>query len=187
MFKKVIISCPYNMEVNMNIVKELEIILEEAKSSGEYFEQSVSISMMRMDRKLNKIIENFVNLSKEQMDVVGNAISNEIAWLLLNFATNMVTYSLRGSEQRYFSNGLMSLRMIFNTLDQREIILVMALFYDASKRNKLSFKMALELNDEFSDFVLGFLNRREEDKTLESMGYTLSRDQNNHLIYKRMW
>ncbi len=171
----------------MNIIKEIEITLDEAKNSGEYWEKNIPSSMMRMDIELNKIIENYVTLSKEEKKIVYNDISTDIAWSLLCFAMNMATYSLRFSEQRYFTNGLLALGMILSILDQREILLIMPLYYDVSKRNKLSFEKIIAQNDDFTDFVKKFLNRKEEDKTLECMGYILTKDENNNLIYKRTW
>ncbi|ATW25275.1 hypothetical protein [Candidatus Formimonas warabiya] len=175
------------MEDIMNIVKEIEVILEETKISGEYWEKGIPSSIMRMDIELNRVIENYANLSKEDKKLVGNDISTDIAWSLLYFAINMATYSLRFSEQRYFTNGLFALGMILRVLDQREILLVMPLFYDVSKKNKLSFQKILDQNNDFADFVNKFLSRREEDKTLECMGYILTKDENNNPLYKRTW
>ena len=144
------------MEKVMSVIKKIENILEEAKASGQYWEKDVPIAMMKMDIELNKIIENYIILSKEEQKMVGNDISVEIAWLLLNFSTNMATYSLRLSEQRYFTNGLWALGMVLNILDQREVLIVMPLYYDVSKQNKWSFEKILKENNKFSNFVKNF-------------------------------
>lgn len=171
----------------MNILKELEITLKEAKDSGEYCEKGVPASMMKMDIALNRIIGDYILLSKEEKKLVCNGISTNIAWLLLCFAINMATYSLRFSEQKYFSSGLTALGMVLGILDQREIILIMPLYYDVHKRKGLSFEEILKQNDEFATFVRNFLSRNEEDKTLECMGYILTTDENNNPIYQRTW
>lgn len=119
--------------------------------------------------------------------MICNGISTDIAWLLLCFAINMATYSLRLSEQKYFSNGLIALGMVLGNLDRREIMVVMPLYYNVSKQKKLSFEKVLNLNDEFAALVKNFLSRNEEDKTLESMGYILVKDENSNLIYQRTW
>lgn len=171
----------------MQSLKELEDILVEAKKSGEYWEVKIPISMMKMDVELNRIIDKYDILSIEEKKLIRNGISTDIAWLLLGFAINMATYTLRLSEQKYFSNGLIALGMVLGILDQREIILIMSLYYDVSKRNKMSFDKIISQNDEFATFVKNYLNRNEEDKTLESTGYILTKDENNNLIYKRTW
>lgn len=171
----------------MNILKELEITLKEAKDSGEYWEKGAPSSMMKMDIELNRIIVEYNLLSNEEKKSVCKGISTDIAWLLLCFAINMATYSLRFSEQKYFSNGLTALGMVLGILDQREIILIMPLYYDVHKRERLSFERVLNHNDEFASFVKNFLNRNEEDKTLESMGYILTADENNNPIFQRTW
>lgn len=171
----------------MNILKELEITLKEAKQSGEYWEKGVPSSMMKVDIALNRIVGDYILLSKEERKSVCNGISTDIGWMLLCFSINMATYSHRVSEQKYFTNGLTALGMVLGILDQREIILIMPLYYDVHKRNGLSFEKVLIQNNEFASFIKNFLNRNEEDKTLESMGYILTTDENNNPIYQRTW
>lgn len=171
----------------MHLLKEIETILVEAKNSGEYWEKGVPGSMMKMDIALNRIIGDYILLSKEEKKSVCNGVSTDIAWLLLSFAINMATYSLRFSEQKYFFSGLTALGMVLGILDQREIILILPLYYDVHKRNGLSFEKILNPNDEFATFVRNFLSRSEEDKTLECMGYILAIDENNNPIYQRTW
>lgn len=171
----------------MNILKGLEITLNEAKDSGEYLEKGAPQSMMKMDIEINRIIEDYVLLSKEERKSVCKDISTDIAWMLLYFAVKMATYSLRFSEQKYFSNGLTAISLVFGMLDQRDILLVMPLYYDVHKRNGLSFKNMLTQNDELTTFVSNFLRRNEEDKTLECMGYILTKDDKNNPIYQRTW
>lgn len=171
----------------MQLLKKLEDILFEAKNSGEYWVKAVPNSMMKMDVELNSIIENYVSLSEEEKKLVCIGISTDIAWLLLCFAINMATYSLRLSVQKYFTNGLTALGMVLGILDPREIILIMPLYYDVYKRNGLSFDKVLNQNDEFSLFVNNYLNRNDEDKTLASMGYILTIDEDNNPTYQRTW
>ena len=171
----------------MNILKELKVTLKKAKGSGEYWEKGVPSSMMKMDIELNRIIGEYILLSKEDKKSVCNGVSTDIAWLLLCFAINMATYSLRFSEQKYFSNGLTALSMVLGILDQREIILIMSLYYDVHKRNMLSFEKILNQSEGFATFVKNFLSRNENDKTLECMGYILTIDENNNPVYQRTW
>jgi hypothetical protein len=171
----------------MNILKELESTLKEARNSGEYWGKGVPSSMMKMDIELNRVIGEYILLSNEEKKSVRKGISTDSAWLLLCFATNMATYSLRLSEQKYFSNGLTALSMILGVIDQREILLIMPLYYDACKQKDLSFEKILKQNDEFATFIRSFLSRNEDDKTLECMGYKLVMDENNNPIYQRTW
>jgi len=39
----------------------------------------------------------------------------------------------------------------------------------------------------FSSFHKEFLDRDEDDKTLECMGYVLANDENNNPVYQRTW
>lgn len=171
----------------MNNVKQLYDLLKIIENEDDYCEEYVPESIKETDIKLNKLIENYSILSIEEKNIVRNSLSIKNAWILLCFSINMATYALRLSKERYFINGLTALAMIIGILDIREIILVMPLFYDVSKKNNFSFTKILAQQDSFSDFVKLFLNRREEDKSLECMGYILTRDKNNNLFYKRTW
>ncbi|MDR2157095.1 MAG: hypothetical protein LBO81_04890 [Clostridiales Family XIII bacterium] len=171
----------------MHIISELKLNLKKAKDNGEYWMKDIPGSMLKMDIELNRITAAYVSLSKEDKLSVCNGISIDIAWLLLCFAINMATYSLRSSNQQYFSNGLTALSMVLGVLDQREILLIMPLYYDVHKRRGLSFESVLNCNDAFSKLVRSFLNRDENDKILECMGYTLIIDENNNPTYQRNW
>ena len=140
-----------------------------------------------INKELNRIIDNYSVLSIDDKIIINKNVSPDVAWLLYSFAIMMSTYSLRFSEQQKFTNGLQAMRMIFNVIDQRDILVIMPLYYDVTIRNKLSFKEILVENDDFASFVNKFIGREAEDKTLACMGYLLTTDENNDLIYKRTW
>jgi hypothetical protein len=63
----------------------------------------------------------------------------------------------------------------------------MSLFYDAHNRKNLSFADITRSEDKFKLFTEEFLSREESNKTLESMGYIFTKDENGNPIYKRTW
>lgn len=170
----------------MSYNERIIAIIERSKLNDEYYNGNISSSMSEMDIEINYIIDDFLLNSKESKKSFCNELALESAWLLLNYAMNMAVYSLRSSDQRFFTNGLTALGIVINILDKREILLLMSLYYDVYKKNRLSFKEVLSQKDEFSCFVSSFLKRDEQDKSLESMGFILTKDKDNNPIYIRM-
>lgn len=171
----------------MNVLEEFKIILRNLENSNEYYKKGVPRTMSKVDVELNRIMSGCKLLSEEDIETLRKDISTDIGWLLLSFSENMATYSLRSSKQEFLTNGLLALCLIFDTIDWREIILIMSLFYDVHKRIGLSFKEIIHSEDKFKIFVEEFLSREENNKTLESMGYILTKDESDNLIYQRTW
>lgn len=170
----------------MNILQELDNVLIVAKENGEYFVNYVSIKPLNMDLEINNIIEKYQCLTQEEKLFINNNICISLAWNLLSYSYKMAIYALRLTEKRYFINGLAALNMIYKILDGRELLRVLTLFYDVSKKHKFTFDEILKNNNEFKEFLVNFLNRPEEAKTIECMGFIITKDGNNNLIYKNI-
>lgn len=168
----------------MEILKELEVLLN---FSNIYYKKGVPSIMSVIDVEINTIMNNCKLISKDKVKILQQKITSDIGWLLLSFAENMASYSLRTSKQELFTNGLLALSLIFDTIDWREIILIMTLFYDVHKRIGLSFEGNTYFESRYNLFLEEFLNREESNKTIESMGYILMEDENANLTYQRIW
>lgn len=171
----------------MDIAGEFDRIAKKARDSKDYLAPGVPEIMTKIDVQLNEILEDYMALPKEKKDLAKVRISTDGAWTLLAFAENMATYSLRLSNQKLFSNGLLALDIAKSSLDSREIMVILPLYCDIHKRKGLRFDSILSEGDSFSSFLKEFLDRDEDDKTLESMGYVLANDENNNPVYERTW
>jgi len=171
----------------MSIFDELKLILRDLENDNEYYKKGIPSTMSKVDVELNRIMHECKLISEEEIETLRENISIDIGWLLLSFAENMATYSLRTSKQDFFTNGLFALSLIFDTIDWREIILIMALFYDVHKRTGLSFEEIARPEDKFKVFIEEFLDREEDNKSLEAMGYILTKDEDGNPIYQRTW
>ncbi len=129
----------------------------------------VPILMDEEDEKINKVLDNF-NPDKESENL---KVSIEIAWLLMGFGFNMATYSLRTGNQRYFTNGLNAIEIASQSIDSRDAMRLLPLYWDVFKQKELSFEPIISQNTEFSKTLQKFLNREEADKTLKSMSFML--------------
>jgi len=140
-----------------------------------------------VDKIVNEVLNYYISISQDEQDRIHKLITVEMAWLLLCFGIRMATYSLRLSNQKYFTNGLFAIGMTLGILDRRELLLILPLYYDAQKKNGLSFDEILKQKNEFASMLEDFFKRNEKDKTLECMGYDLKVDENNNPIYLRIW
>jgi len=170
----------------MDIIYKLNMVIEEVKK-GHYGVMNIPLQLTDTDLLIDEIIEMYKNMNKEEKGELKKSISMDTAWQLLCYAIRMATYSLRLLSQKCFTNGLFAMSITLGILDERELLIVMPLYYDVQKKNSLSFDELLKRNDDFSIFLDVFINRKEEDKTLECMGYILENDENNNPIYRRTW
>ena len=170
----------------MDIIAELKYVLEASKNN-QNTDNSIPAQLSDIDEKINEILDYWTNVNQEERGQILKFITVDIAWFLFCFGIKMATYSLRLSNQRYFTNGLLAIGMTLGILDTRDIWVILPLFCDAQKKTGLSFDEILGQNSDFSSELKDFINRDEKDKTLECMGYILDVDENNNPTYKRTW
>lgn len=139
----------------------------------------------KFDEAILECIQEFNNLSPHDKLNQKKDITISVAWLLLSFSERMASLSLRTENQNTFDIGLIALNIIFGKLDFREIIIIFSLYYDVSVRHRYSFDKILGQKDEFSGILSSFLNRKFEDKQIETMGFTVEVNDLKKLTYKR--
>jgi hypothetical protein len=170
----------------MDIREKFIFVLEESRRN-QYGVKDIPVCLSKVDQEINEIIDNYTNIDDCARDTIRAVVTVEVAWLLLCFGVRMATYSLRLSNQRYFTNGLLAIGMAFGVLDGRELLVILPLYCDVEKKTKLSFDDLFKQNDDFSVILKNFINRDEKDKSLECMGYILKIDENNGPTYQRTW
>lgn len=171
------------MDINTRIVNVCEKIM----GNKEYFEKDIPIIMQSEDIEFNEIMEEYIMLSEEARASIQKKISVDNAWILLCFSENMATYSLRLKDQSYYTNGLAALSLIMNILDQREILIILPLYYDVYVKTGMQLTRALGTSEDLKDMVINFFNREDQHKSLKCMGYILEEHGNGDLCYKRKW
>ena len=163
------------------MINEIEVIIKNAKKSGEFYQRVIPEEMFIMDAKFTKLIEKLSEYNNE----IKKHITMDIAWFVLSYSWRMATYVLRSSRQKEFNDGLLGLEFIYDTIDKREIMIVLSLYSDLSKRKNLNFKEIINRKTDFSSFVLKFINRDEGKNSIQCMGVSLVKDERNNLTYKR--
>ena len=167
----------------MSIVAELEEIRKRLRDIG-YWTLTIPSDE---DYEIIKCLSDYQKLSKGQKLAFKNDITYDMAGLLIYFSERMATLSLRSKEQNIFESGLYALDVSSDKRDFREILMILSLYYDVSNRNKLSFDSFINQKEALTESLMTFINRNDKDKTLECMGYILTRDENNNPIYQRTW
>jgi len=143
----------------------------------------IPAQLSEADKIVNETIDYYRNTQQNERDKIHKLITEKIALFLLHFGIRMATYSLRLSSQRYFTNGLLAISLTLNTLDERDLLIVLPLYCDAQNKNSLSFDEVLKQDNKFSLVLKRFIDRDEEDKSLNCMGWTLGFDDNHNLTY----
>lgn len=152
-----------------NIIDELKVI---QKKKNAQICSEIPIIMDETDTEINCILDSY--LLSENNEMMNVKVSNDIAWLLMGFGFYMATYSLRSSEQRYFTNGLTAIGIASQTIDLRECLKLLPLYWDVFRKKGLSFQPVLSQNNDFTKELQMFLGRVEINKTLECMGFELA-------------
>ena len=161
---------PVEMEKTNIGIDNLKEFLDEMKKNSN--RNIIPIEMNRFDRDINKAIESYLLLTKEAKNKT--FISKEIGDLLVAFGENMATYSMRTGEQKYFTNGLIALGIAYKVVDWRDVLRILALYWDTHKKKKLSFQFAIDQgDDDFSTTIQQFKARSKSNKSLKCMGYEL--------------
>lgn len=167
----------------MSIIINLESILSKVKEIG-YWKLAIP---SKLDYEILKNIESYRKLIKSEKDILKNDMTIEATRLLLYFSERMATFALRSNDQNIFNNGLYALDVTCGKLDLSEILINLSLYYDVTKKNSLTFDEFIKSKEDLTGILLSFLGRKDDDKSIESMGYVVEADEMNQLIYKRTW
>lgn len=159
----------------------------------EIFERVMEIGYWKLpipsdvDYDIIDCIKSYQTLAKDMKTSFRNDVTNDIARLLLYFSERMATLSLRTKEQNIFEIGLFALDAINGKIDIREIQVILSLYHDAHIKNKLTFDEIIKQKESIAEMLQSFLNRKNEDKSINAMGYFIETNEANQVTYKRTW
>ncbi len=151
-----------------------------------YYKQSIP---SEIDNEIIKLLMELIQHDQESLMKIVNEIIMQNTQILGLFAERMASLAVRESNSTHITLGLIALIIYLHTADTRDAILVLSLLYDAAIRIKVDpceifKKVELIVGD--SDFLNDFLNRNEESKSIEVMGYIESTNEDG-FVYKRTW
>jgi len=169
--------------ISVSVTVDLGVVLAKVKSVG-YWNLSIPSDV---DSTIVEWVEQYTGLSPINKALQKRMLTHEMRLLLLYFSERMATMALRAGDQEFFDHGLYALTAAFDFLDTREILPVLSLYHDTSIRHGLSFDRFTDPADSFNNIVTAFLRRKQEDKSIASMGYTIGYDELNIPRYQRIW
>ena len=169
----------------MNIVNALKAIGSRAHGYGP---RSIPCPL---DDEISILIDDWKKLPPNERIAEASGIRGEPRDILLAYGERMASKAVRAHSREDFFNGLLAIGMDGWNNDWRENLMLMALYYDAAVRIKVSLDDLIDDASEFmslktSSAFRAFMKRSEEDKTLTAMGYEPSKD-NEGFRYRRNW
>lgn len=168
-----------------NILASLLQLLKLALNS-EYYKQPLP---SEIDEKISKIITDLITLGQGQLVSILDEVSIDNTRVLGLYAERMASLAVRENSVEPIKNGLVALLIYARTEDPRDVLLVLSLLHDAAiKTAGKSRKVFEAVGSMFggSELVRGFLNRSDEDKSIDAMGYEESKN-NDGFLYVRTW
>ena len=162
---------------------QLKAILKEVTAKKHWNSHALS----ETDNKLIGILNEYTMLSVSDRHIFKNQITDDLCGLLLYFSERLATHILRTSDYNLINVGLYALDTVYGIFDIREILPVVSLYYDLSKRNHLKFTHIISSEYALSACLHDFSMRKGNDKSFETMGYVLSDTEPGGLAYKRTW
>jgi hypothetical protein len=128
--------------------------------------------------------------SKGMLSWIVSQLNASHFFVFLAFAERMATWAVRKRQTDFIQDALIAMTMVANLGDMREATAVLSLLYDAALRLNTKPKKLFALiykycNDEMTEFFMNFINRSEEDKNIEGMGYIFKTE--NGGMYTRTW
>jgi len=147
----------------------------------------------KIDDDVRDLLSSFVGLDASSRHAILAKMTEVHGFVLCAFAQRMAAYAVRTNTVKHIINGLRALEIAFNipVFDPREVVLVFSLLYRSVMKLGLDpraiFANTVRIEGErFDEFVKGYLDQPEEDRTIKNMGYIESCDEDGFL-YQRTW
>jgi hypothetical protein len=167
------------------ILTTLHATLRQALDSA-YYKQSIP---SEVDKKLNEVLGTMASCNEQQRASITDGIAGDEARVLGLFAEKMATLAVRENSIEYVKQGLLALLIYARTVDARDVLLVLSLLHDATIKTGNAPKSIFQAAGVVlggAEFLSEFLNRTDEDKSIDAMGYEESKNEEG-FIYVRTW
>jgi hypothetical protein len=168
-----------------NILTTLLALFKSALESA-YYQQPIP---SETDDGISRVLSGLSAKDQTDLKLVSDGVTGDEARVLGLYAERMASLAVRENSVNRIKQGLMALSIYARTEDPRDVLLVLSLLHDASVKTSGNPKQVFnEVNAVFGETVLlsEFLNRSDEDKSIDAMGYEESKTTEGFL-YARNW
>lgn len=168
-----------------NILNSLLSLLKVALDSA-YYQQPIP---SELDKGISNILVNLSTNETVGLELIVGGVASDEARILGLFAERMASLAVRGNSIEPVKQGLLALLLYARTEDPRDVLLILSLLHDAVIKTSGTPKSVFaEVSSIIGDagFLNDFLNRSDDDKSIDAMGYKESKSKDGFL-YVRTW
>ena len=168
-----------------NTLNSLLALLKMALDSA-YYQQAIP---SEVDERISNILASLSTSDSVGLELIADGVAGDEARVLGLFAERMASLAVRENSIEPVKQGLLALLLYARTEDPRDVLLVLSLLHDAVIKTSGTPKSVFaEISSIIGDagFLNDFLNRSDEDKSIDSMGYKESKNEEGFL-YVRIW
>lgn len=143
----------------------------------------------KIDLEISDVLAKVIQYGQEDLLTVLKEIDQDYGQVLGLFAERAASIAVRRSSKELIKDGILALLIYDFTADTRDTLLVLSVLHDAAIRIGADpYTLFEEIGSIFgqSEFLLQFLKRNEEDKSIEAMGYQALSTKEG-IVYKRTW
>ncbi len=163
----------------------LSALLDRTMSSA-YYKQAIP---SEIDEQIGDVLVRLSSCDEDELVSVAGGIAGGQARVLSLFAERMASLAVRKNSPNPIRKGLAALMIVARTEDVREVLLVLSLLHDAAMKVTGSAKeLFADAGALFggAELLNGYLERSDEDKRIQVMGYEESETEDGFL-YVRTW
>ena len=164
-----------------SLIALLKLALESA-----YYQKPISCEL---DDEISDILVDLSAHDQKDIELIADSVSGDTSRVLGLYAERMASLAVRENSIEPVKHGLIALLIYEKAHDSRDVLLVLSLLHDAAvKVGRLPKAIFNEVDGLFgeSSFLSDFLGRSDEDKSIDSMGYEESKNEEGFL-YVRTW
>lgn len=168
-------------DIQNSLLALLKLALESA-----YYKQPIS---SEIDDEISDILADLSAYNQKDLELIADSVSGDNGRVLGLFAERMASLAVRQNSIEPVKRGLFALLIYARTEDPRDVLLVLSLLHDAAiKVRGMPKTIFNEVGAVFggSSLLSDFLNRSDEDKSIDAMGYVESKNEEGFL-YVRTW
>ncbi len=170
----------------MTSIKNILNALLKGALESEYYQQPIP---SEVDEGINNILASLSTSDLAGRELIADGVAGDEARVLGLFAERMASLAVRENSIEPVKQGLLALLLYARTEDPRDVLLVLSLLHDAviktSGTPKSIFAEASSIIGD-AGYLNDFLNRSNEDKSIDAMGYKESKNEEGFL-YVRTW
>lgn len=162
------------------------LALEKLALESTYYQQPIPCEL---DDGIRDILADLYGHDQKDIELISTSVSNDNGRVLGLFAERMASLAVRQNSIEPVKSGLFALLIYIKTEDPRDVLLVLSLLHDAViKVGDIPKTIFNEVGTLFGgiSFLSDFLNRSDEDKSIDAMGYEESKNEEGFL-YVRAW